>query len=190
MQFLKSIHNQAFGVIETYIAPIALPTLARFIFAASLLGYYINSGLTKIIDRRGNESGILDYFTLESGVYAQMFPRAFEAAGYDPSQLGVIYTLIAIAGTVAEFVLPVLIVIGLMTRLAALGMIGFVVVQTWVDVTGHGAEFGAWFDRLANGVIDERGFWVLALLILVFKGAGPIAVDAVFRRQKNAPFTS
>jgi putative oxidoreductase len=88
-------------------------------------------------------------------------------------------------GTWAEFILPILLLAGLFTRLAALGMIGFVLVQTWVDVMGHGAELGAWFDRHADGLIDERGFWVFPLLLLVLKGAGPLSVDALVTRRQS-----
>ncbi len=43
-----------------------------------------------------------------------------EAVGYDVSQLGIFHWLVVTAGTLAEFILPLLIVIGLLTRLAAL----------------------------------------------------------------------
>ena len=144
-----------------------LPTLARLVFAGALFWYFWNSALTKI---EGSP------FTLSLGAYAQIFPNAVEAAGYDLSQLTALHTLIALAGTWAEFLLPLAIVFGLLTRLAALGMMGFVAVQTTVDVTGHGAELGAWFDR-AQGLADERAFWLLALLVLVLKGAGPLSAD-------------
>ena len=54
-------------------------------------------------------------------------------------------THIVVAGTVAEFILPILIAIGLFTRLAALGMIGFVIVQTLTDLFGHGGCRGCRF---------------------------------------------
>ena len=53
------------------------------------------------------------------------------------------------AGTYAEYIL-LPIIIGFLTRLAAIGMIGFVVVQSIVDITGHGvggADLGTWFDK-------------------------------------------
>ena len=90
---------------------------------------------------------------------------------------------VVVAGTIAEFVLPLLIVVGLLTRLAALGMIGFIVVQSLTDLYGHGgiehaATVGAWFDRISDAaVLDQRAFWVLCLLILVFKGAGALSID-------------
>ena len=106
-----------------------------------------------------------------------------EAVGFDTSQFGLFSKLVILAGTWAEFILPALIVLGLFTRLAALGMIGFVVVQSLTDLYGHGAwddtkVLGAWFDRFPDGIImDQRAFWVFVLLLLVIKGAGPLSLD-------------
>ena len=158
-----------------------LPTLARFVFAAVLLAYFWASGMTKLGD------GFLGIFQPSTGAYAQIFPKAFEAVGYDSSQLGLFHWAVVVAGTVAEFALPLLILLGLMTRIAALGMMGFIAVQSLTDLYGHcGIEhaetLGAWFDRLPDGVIlDQRAFWMLALITLVIKGAGPISVDALLR---------
>ncbi len=162
-----------------------LPLLARFVVAAVLLLYYWNSGLTKIGD------GIFGVFSPSVGGYAQIFPKAMEAVGFDISQMNIFHWAVVVAGTIAEFVLPLLIVIGLLTRLAAFGMIGFIFVQSLTDLYGHGgiehaATVGAWFDRMSDAaILDQRAFWVLCLLILVFKGAGAISVDrGLFR---NAP---
>jgi len=155
-----------------------LPTLARFLFAAIFLVYFLNSGLTKLGD------GLSGLWTPSIGAYAQIFPKAFEAAGYDAGGLTLFHKLVVVAGTWAEFILPVLIVVGFLTRLAALGMIGFVVVQSLTDIYGHnlGSEVGAWFDRFADAVImDQRALWVFLLLVLVIKGAGPISFDRALR---------
>lgn len=174
MTRLIALHNRAFQQLER-LAPAVLPTLARFVFAAVLLGYYWNSAMTKLGD------GVFGFLNLSSGAYVQMFPKAMEAAGYNPAALGLGYKLIALAGTWAEFLLPLLIVIGLFTRLAAVGMIGFVTVQSLTDIHGHGADaetVGAWFDRVADAhILDQRAFWVFVLLYLVFRGAGPVSVD-------------
>ncbi len=155
-----------------------LPTLARLVFAGVLLFYFLNSGMTKLGE------GIAGIWTPSVGAYAQIFPKAIEAAGYDTEALSLFHTLVVLGGTWAEFILPVLIVIGLFTRIAALGMIGFVVVQSLTDVYGHGATdaIGAWFDRFADAaILDQRAFWVLMFLILVFKGAGPLSVDRALK---------
>ncbi|MEL6701204.1 MAG: DoxX family protein [Pseudomonadota bacterium] len=165
-------------------APAVLTSLARFVFAAVLLIYYWNSGQTKLGD------GILGIVRPDFGAYAQIFPKAMEAAGYDVSQLGLFHWAVVVAGTWAEFILPLLIVLGLATRLAAVGMIGFIAVQSLVDITGHGldaASIGGWFDRDASALIlDQRAFWVLGLLILVFRGGGPVSLDRLLFKHADA----
>ena len=158
-------------------APAVLPTLARLVFAGVLFGYFWASANTKLGD---------GLFSLASGAYAQIFPKAFEAVGYDTSRLGLWHWLVAMAGTCAEFALPVLIVAGLFTRLAALGMIGFIFVQSLTDVFGHGTgaeTVGRWFDRAPDALIlDQRAFWVFLLAVLVMKGAGPLSADRALRQ--------
>ncbi len=166
-------------------APIVLPTLARFVFAAVLLVYFWGSALTKLGD------GLFGLFRPSSGAYVQIFPKAMEAAGYDASALGLWHWAVVVLGTGAEFVLPALLLVGLCTRLAALGMIGFVAVQTLTDLYGHGAihqaaTLGAWFDRASGALIlDQRAFWVLGLSVLVLLGGGPLSADRLIR---NAPW--
>ncbi len=154
-----------------------LPSLARLIFAAVLCGYFWNSALTKF------DGGP---FSLSFGAYAQIFPKAFEAAGYDLGGLSGFHTAIALAGAWAEVLLPLLLLLGLFTRLAALGMIGFVIVQSLTDVFGHmvgPATTGAWFDRFSDAVIlDQRALWFLLLVVLVMKGAGPLSADRTLRQ--------
>ena len=179
MNTLISLHNAVFHQVEK-LSPFILPHLARFTFAAVLLVYFWTSGMTKLGE------GIFGIFALDFGAYFQIFPKAIEAAGFDASQLPFIYKVVAVFGTWAEFILPLLIVIGLFTRLAALGMIGFVFVQSYVDINGHGvdaATIGAWFDKdSASLIMDQRLFWVFTLTYLVFRGAGAISLDALLSR--------
>ena len=90
------------------------------------------------------------------------------------------------AGTIAEFVLPLLILVGLLTRLASIGMIGFVVVQSYVDVFGHGLtgkDVGTWFDASSGSLIfDQRAFWIFLFLVLILRGPGPVSVDRYLSR--------
>lgn len=145
-----------------------LPTLARLVFAAVLLAYFWASALTKFAGP----------FTPSTGAYGQIFPRAFDAVGFDETKLGLWHWAVALAGGYAEFILPALIVLGLLTRLAAFGMLGFVLLQSLTDIFGHGVAAGAWFDRASDAVIlDQRAFWMLLLAVLISKGAGPISAD-------------
>jgi putative oxidoreductase len=148
-----------------------LPTLARATFAAVLAGYFWSSALTKLTGP----------FTPSLGAYAQIYPRALEAAGFDVSQMSALQTLVVLAGSWAELILPALIVLGLATRLAAFGMVGFTLVQSLTDIIGHKAGpevIGAWFDRASDALIlDQRALWLLLFAVLILKGAGPLSLD-------------
>ena len=162
-----------------------LGLLARFVFLAVLFVYFINSALTKVND------GVLGFFTIKDGAYAQILPAVFERFGYDASQVPFFpYGLIVVLGTYSEFILPILIVLGFLTRIAALGMIVFVAVQSYVDIVFHQADaatIGAWFDNLSNGVImDQRFFWLFLLLYLVLRGPGLISLDHLLGRWATA----
>ena len=182
MDRLTFLHNSIFSAIERSMSGL-VPLFARLVFAATLLGYFWASAMTKL----GN--GVMGIFVPSTGAYAQIFPKQMEAVVYDVSQLSVFHWLVVVAGTWAEFILPLLIVIGLFTRLAAIGMIGFVVVQSLTDLYGHGGiehaeTLGAWFDRVPDSVIlDQRAFWMLIFVTLVIKGAGAVSVDRILSRQ-------
>lgn len=162
-----------------------LGLLARFVFLAVLFVYFVNSALTKVGD------GVLGFFTIKDAAYFQILPAVVERFGYDASQVPIFpYGIIVAMGTYSELILPILIVLGLLTRIAALGMIVFVVVQSYVDVAFHkvdAATLGAWFDNLSNGAImDQRFFWVFLLFYLVLRGPGLISLDHLLGRWVTA----
>ncbi|MBE70559.1 MAG: hypothetical protein CMO07_07410 [Thalassospira sp.] len=147
---------------------------SRGLFVLLLLPYYINSAMTKI-----------DGFGLSAGAFAQILPPIAEQYLYDTSAIPFFpWYLIVWAGTLGEFVLPILIVAGLFTRLAALGMIGFVVVQTVVDVVFHGAALGGLANGLPTELIDHRLLWISLLVALVFAGGGKLSVDRFLSHRR------
>lgn len=175
-------HDAVFGGIERAVENWLPGLAARFVFASTLLLYFLNSASTKVRD------GLAGFFTVSDSAYYQIALPAVEAAGGDVSQVAFLpWGAIVWSGTYAEFVLPLLIVAGLLTRIAASGMIVFVFVQTLVDITVHrvGAEtIGALFDRFPDGLIaDQRLLWLFPLLYLVVKGAGAISLDALLSRR-------
>jgi putative oxidoreductase len=185
---LTALHGRIFGLAEARLDGWFLGLFARFVFAAVLLVYYLNSAATKVGE------GIAGFFSIGDNAYFQILPSVVEAYGYDASQVPFFpWDLIVIAGTYAEFVLPLLIVLGLFTRLAALGMIGFIALQSYVDIAFHGADaatIGAWFDHLSNAaILDQRALWVFLLVTLVVKGAGAVSLDALLCRSvaKRSP---
>lgn len=151
-----------------------LPTVARLIFLAVFFVYFFNAAGTKI------DGGLT---SPSSGAFAQIFPKAAEAVLYDVTQLTQFQRIVILLGTLAEYVLPVLLVIGLFTRFAAIGMVGFIVVQTAVDVTGHGVSLGQWFNT-APELIDQRTLWVFLLVVLAVKGAGPFSLDRFLQSKR------
>ena len=157
-----------------------IPVLARALFAFTLLAFFWKSALTKLGD------GITGLWTPSAGAYGQILPLQFEAVGYDPSAMSTLNWAIVMLGTYAEFILPACIVIGFMTRLAALGMLGFIIVMSLVDVTGHGVALGSLLDGNPSGLIpDQRLFWIFPLMVIVFFGAGPLSIDRRIQRHRQ-----
>ena len=108
-----------------------------------------------------------------------------QLVNYDPDQLSTWLRTVVLVGTWAEFILPALIVLGLTTRLAALGMIGFIILQSLTDLYGHGGlaqpkTLGVWFDKFPDGIIlSQRVFWLFNLLVLLLKGGGAVSLDQI-----------
>ena len=173
---LKGLHCAFFYKLASLTNGWFLSTAARFSFLAVIYFYYINSANTKVGE------GFLGFFEVQFGAYIQILSEAgmvaydFEIANVPFLQKSIVYF-----GTYSEFILPTLIVIGLLTRLASLGMIGFIIVQSIVDITAHGADestIGAWFDRdSASVILDQRTLWVFILMVLVLKGPGFLSLD-------------
>ena len=171
--------------IEHRLGSFLMPTLARFVFAALFAVYYWNSALAKIGD---DFSGL---WQPSARAFAQIYPKLVELPAFDIATAGSFQKAMVLAGTWAELVLPVLIIAGLFTRFAAGGMVVFVAVQTATDLLGHGLidnanSLGAWFDDIPDSIImDQRALWFMLLLILVFRGAGPLSIDELIKRRLN-----
>lgn len=149
-----------------------LPGLARFTLSATLLVFFWRSALTKLGD------GISGLWTPSLDAFVQVLPWRMDAVGYDPEALGWIEHLVVILGMWAEFALPLMVAIGLFTRLSAVSMIMFIVVMSVVDIFGHGVAAGSWFDGTPDAaILDQRLFWLLTLMLLVLFGGGRFSVD-------------
>lgn len=177
---MRNLHAAVFGSLERLAGDWFLPLCARTTFLAVLFFYFHNSWKTKV------EGGLAGFLSVMDSAYYQIVPWAVDAAGGEISQVGFLNHAIVFLGTTAEIVLPVLIVAGLFTRAAALGMIVFIGVQSWVDINFHGVNgdtAGALFDRFSDSLVaDQRTLWVFLLLVLVVKGAGAVSLDALFSR--------
>ncbi len=180
---IKGMHDAFFRTLETLAGDWFLGLAARLVFSSVLLVFFVNSAMTKV------GSGFPDMFIPAVGAYAQIIPHIAEAAGYDPSQIAVFpWKLIVLAGTYAEFILPIMLLIGLFTRFTALALIGFIVVMSIVDVTLHNLDpksVGFVFDRMQDAIIaDQRLLWIFPLIYLVLRGAGPLSADGIICRAR------
>lgn len=174
----SGLHDRVFASLAARLDRWFIGLSARALFVAVLLPYYINSALTK------PGEGVLGIFTPAAGAFAQILPPIAEQYSYDTSAIPFVpWHLIVILGTVSEFVLPVLIALGLFTRLGALGMIGFIVVQTAVDIAFHGAAPGMLFNTQPLELLDQRALWLFPLLVLLVNGPGSVSVDSWLRRR-------
>jgi len=182
---LSNMHDSVFGGLQDGLEDWFLGLFARLVFAAVLFVYFFNSAMTKVGE------GLLGFLTVTDNAYFQILPTVVEQYEFDASQIPFFpYQLIVMAGTYGEIILPILILIGLFTRIAALGMIAFVAVQSYVDIAFHGADektIGAWFDRLSDSVIlDQRALWIFLLVYLVIRGAGAISLDYLFTGRRTS----
>ena len=154
-----------------------LPICARLVFGFTLLGFFWRAGLTKLGE------GASKFFIPSPGAYAQILPQKFEASGYDQSAMSILDWLVVMAGTYGEFIIPLLIIIGFATRAAALAMIVFIFVMSLVDVSGHGVVAGSLLDANPMSLIpDQRLYWSVPMIILIFKGPGSISCDYLLCR--------
>jgi putative oxidoreductase len=166
------IYRKTVRQVEPMLDRWFLGLFARLVFLAVLLPYYINSALTKF----DGPLAIVD------SAYYQIALPAVEAAGGDVSAVSFFpWGLMVFFGSYGEFILPLLLVAGLFTRIAALGMIGFIIVQTLTDILVHNVDattIGALFDRFPDSVIlDQRLLWIFPLAYLAVKGAGLLSLD-------------
>ncbi|WP_419908670.1 DoxX family protein [Hoeflea sp.] len=176
IDLVRRLHDGIFGAIERSTDGWFMGLFSRLVIAATLYVYYLNSARTKVGD------GLIGFFQVSDGAYIQIAGKAFEAAGYETSGLPLTTHLMVIAGTYGEFILPILVIIGLFSRVGALGMIIFVAVQTYVDVTGHGVDLGTLFNGQPAEIIDQRLFWLVPLVYVAIKGPGLISLDSFLSR--------
>ncbi len=136
--------NAAAELLERWIA-------IDLVLFASRLGVgavFFLSGRTKV-------SGVLDVTDSAVG----LFRDEYKLPGVDPA-------FAAHAAAYAEHLLPILLVLGLLTRLSALGLLAMTLV---IEVFVYPA---AWPTHLT---------WAALLLLLVARGGGAWSADRVFR---------
>ncbi|NQV45117.1 MAG: DoxX family protein [Rhodospirillales bacterium] len=181
IQKIEAIHADAVEALHDMTDGWFMGLMARFVFASVLLVFFLNSAATKL------GSGFPGILMAKAGAYAQILPSLAEAVGYDTSKIAFIpWGLIVHLGAYGEALIPVMIVLGLFTRLASFAMIGFIAVMTYVDIWSHGIgekAVGGMFDRVQDSIVsDQRLLWIFPLIYLAIHGAGSVSFDRLLRR--------
>lgn len=132
-----------------------LPESLMLLFMRVVLaGVFWRSGQTKIAEGT--------WFTISDNAYA-LFETDYSGVPL-PSHLA------AVMATVSEHLFPVLLVFGLLTRFAALALLGMtMVIQIFVYPD-------AWW--------TEHSLWVAMQLALIVRGAGIFSLDTLFARGR------
>lgn len=176
LSHIKTLHDSVFGAIEKIAGNWLVALLARLTFLGVLFFYFWNSGLTKIGE------GLFGIFSIQDSAYIQILgEEGMLAYEFDTANIPWYIDLVVFMGTIAEFALPLMIVLGLFTRIAAAGMAIFIFVQSYVDIYVHKIDagtIGTLFDREATSLVyDQRALWLFLLAVLIVKGGGSLSLD-------------
>ncbi len=161
-------------------APALTVTLARAGFAAVLLPWFLIGGLTKIAGMTLSVGPPAGLWPLSLGAYYAFLPDVMaENAVPTPGQHAFV-----LAMTMAELVLPVMVLAGILGRLSAVLLIA----HLWVvaAATGQLLRAGALFDASPfDPGADRVLLWSLVLLPVAVHGAGPLSIDGLLARLRQ-----
>lgn len=147
--------TRIFRLYDRTVALVAsrLPESLMLLFMRVVLaGIFWRSGQTKIAEGT--------WFTISDSAYA-LFETEYSGVPL-PSHFA------AVMATVSEHLFPILLVFGLLTRFAALGLLGMtLVIQIFVYPD-------AWW--------TEHSLWIAMQLALIVRGAGLFSLDALLGR--------
>lgn len=150
MNFITAPYNRA---VELISAPWLESVMLLFV-RISLAGIFWRSGRTKVVEG--------SWLTI-SDTTQYLFQEDYKNVPLPPE-------LAAHLSTYAEHLLPILLVMGLFTRLSALGLIGMtMVIQIFVFPE-------AWW--------SVHMIWVALALTLIVRGGGQFSLDAILNRKK------
>ena len=120
---IKNLHDAFFATQERLTSGWLTGLLARLTFLAVLFFYYVNSVKTKIGD------GIMGIFQIQDSAYFQILgEEGMLAYDFDTANIPWFIDVVVALGTYMECLLPVSIVLGLFTRVAAVVIALFVLV--------------------------------------------------------------
>ena len=151
MNALTAPYNRAVAMLSTPF----METLALLFVRISLAGIFWRSGRTKIAE---------DSWITISDTAKDLFSQEYAGVPLPPE-------LAAVAATAAEHLFPILLVIGLMTRLSALALLAMTLV----------IQFFVYPDAWR----PVHSLWVAMALVLVARGGGLFSMDRWLTRGRR-----
>ena len=140
--------------------------VALLLLRLLLARVFFMSGLTK-----------WDGLSISNSAYSQ-----FEIF-YGNTGLSLFWTdMLARIAAVSEIVLPVLLVVGLLSRLGALGLL---VMTLTIQLTVCNPDYGVCLST-AEDWWNVHAWWSAIALILVVRGPGALSLDKLFRLDRKA----
>lgn len=126
-----TLHNAVFGFFQRVLENWFLGLAARLVFAATLFMFFYTSFQLKV------GAGLAGLGEIQPAAYFTILGQDLIDRVTDPLTLEMWpWGALVHLATYAEIALPVLIVLGFLTRIASLGMLIFVAAMSWVDLTG------------------------------------------------------
>ena len=149
MKFVTTLYNRAVALVSNP----WMDQLTFIMVRVSLAGIFWRSGRTKVVE--GSWLSISDTAKF-------LFQEEYKAVPLPPE-------LAAYMATYAEHLFPILIILGLFTRLSALALLGMtMVIQIFVYPE-------AWW--------SVHVIWVSLALVLIVRGAGRFSIDTLLVKK-------
>ena len=149
MKFVTTLYNRAVALVSNP----WMDQLTFIMVRVSLAGIFCRSGRTKVVE--GSWLSISDTAKF-------LFQEEYKAVPLPPE-------LAAYMATYAEHLFPILIILGLFTRLSALALLGMtMVIQIFVYPE-------AWW--------SVHVIWVSLALVLIVRGAGRFSIDTLLVKK-------
>lgn len=158
--------------------------ISRGAFAAILLPWFAIGGLTKVGGLSMSMGPTVEGLPLALGAYYAYAPDQIGALDMGLPSFDIVTQVYVGLMVLAEVALPVLIVLGLLTRFSVVLLVLHQII--FFTLNASNTDFGALFDASPfNMFPDQLLLWVMLMAPLALFGAGPLSVDDALRRWKD-----
>ena len=163
-------HNSVAGLLNRYLEPIAL-----LLMRLTVAHVFLTSGLAKWqsfgkFDTTSYDLFLYEFFCPDPVREGALLLCNPETLDYDSDLMIRLVELMALAAGIMEVVLPLLLIAGLFSRYAALGLLAMTLFIQF-------AVFPSW-----DHWVNPASWWAVTLLMIVARGAGSLSLDRLGKR--------